>query len=246
MEDIFHDGDYAKLHGHKGISSVSEYKQVQRDVDLCEEIGCKYHVCHISTKETVEIVRKAKAKGLKVSCETTPHYLTFCDMDLKEDGRFKMNPPIRSSEDRDALIEGIKDGTIEMIATDHAPHTDEEKSKGLKRSNMGVVGLETSFAVINTFMVNTGHISFEKLVELMSINPRKIFGLEYGISVGKKADFTIVDRNKEWIVNPDEFVSKGKSTPFEGMKLTGDILFTICDGKIVYNKLININEGGRA
>ena len=144
------------------------------------------------------------------------------------------------------LIEGIKDGTIEMIATDHAPHTDEEKSKGLKRSNMGVVGLETSFAVINTFMVNTGHISFEKLVELMSINPRKIFGLEYGISVGKKADFTIVDRNKEWIVNPDEFVSKGKSTPFEGMKLTGDILFTICDGKIVYNKLININEGGRA
>lgn len=241
-----HDGEYAKLHGHKGISSASEYKQVQRDVELCEEVGGQYHVCHISTKETVDIVRNAKSKGLKVSCETTPHYLTFCDMDLKEEGRFKMNPPIRSSEDRDALIEGIKDGTIEMIATDHAPHTDEEKSKGLKRSNMGVVGLETSFAVINTFMVNTGHISFEKLVELMSINPRKIFGLEYGISVGKKADFTIVDRNKEWIVNPDEFVSKGKSTPFEGMKLTGDILFTICDGKIVYNKLININEGGRA
>ena len=241
-----HDGEYAKLHGHKGISSASEYKQVQRDVELCEEVGGQYHVCHISTKETVDIVRNAKSKGLKVSCETTPHYLTFCDMDLKEEGRFKMNPPIRSSEDRDALIEGIKDGTIEMIATDHAPHTDEEKSKGLKRSNMGVVGLETSFAVINTFMVNAGHISFEKLVELMSINPRKIFGLEYGISVGKKADFTIVDRNKEWIVNPDEFVSKGKSTPFEGMKLTGDILFTICDGKIVYNKLININEGGRA
>lgn len=241
-----HDGEYAKLHGHKGISSASEYKQVQRDVELCEEVGGQYHVCHISTKETVDIIRKAKSKGLKVSCETTPHYLTFCDMDLKEEGRFKMNPPIRSSEDRDALIEGIKDGTIEMIATDHAPHTDEEKSKGLKRSNMGVVGLETSFAVINTFMVNAGHISFEKLVELMSINPRKIFGLEYGISVGKKADFTIVDRNKEWIVNPDEFVSKGKSTPFEGMKLTGDILFTICDGKIVYNKLININEGGRA
>lgn len=241
-----HDGEYAKLHGHKGISSASEYKQVQRDVELCEEVGGQYHVCHISTKETVDIIRKAKSKGLKVSCETTPHYLTFCDMDLKEEGRFKMNPPIRSSEDRDALIEGIKDGTIEMIATDHAPHTDEEKSKGLKRSNMGVVGLEISFAVINTFMVNAGHISFEKLVELMSINPRKIFGLEYGISVGKKADFTIVDRNKEWIVNPDEFVSKGKSTPFEGMKLTGDILFTICDGKIVYNKLININEGGRA
>lgn len=241
-----HDGEYAKLHGHKGISSASEYKQVQRDVELCEEVGGQYHVCHISTKETVDIVRKAKSKGLKVSCETTPHYLTFCDMDLKEEGRFKMNPPIRSSEDRDALIEGIKDGTIEMIATDHAPHTDEEKSKGLKKSNMGVVGLETSFAVINTFMVNAGHISFEKLVELMSINPRKIFGLEYGISVGKKADFTIVDRNKEWIVNPDEFVSKGKSTPFEGMKLSGDVLFTICDGKIVYNKLININEGGRA
>lgn len=232
-----HDGEYAKLHGHKGISSASEYKQVQRDLDLCEETGCKYHVCHISTKETVDIVRKAKAKGLKVSCETTPHYLTFCDMDLKEEGRFKMNPPIRSSEDREALIEGIKDGTIEIIATDHAPHTKEEKSKGLDKSNMGVVGLETSFGVINTFLVNEGHISFEKLVELMSINPRKIFGIDYGIRMGEKADLTIVDKNKEWVVNSSEFVSKGRATPFEGMKLKGDVLLTIYNGEIVYNKL---------
>lgn len=233
-----HDGEYARLHGHKGISSASEYRQVARDVELVRATGVQYHVCHISTKETVDIVRKAKADGLPVSCETGPHYLAFCDMDLQEDGRFKMNPPIRSAADRDALIQGIKDGTIEVIATDHAPHSRREKTKGLAGSSMGVVGLETSFAAVNTYMVQAGHISLEKLVEIMSINPRKIFGLERGIKIGRKADFTVVDTHKQWIVNPAEFVSAGKFTPFEGVKLTGDVLLTVYDGELVYNKLI--------
>ena len=232
-----HDGEYAKLHGHRGICSESEWGQVKRDVELVEKSGVQYHVCHISTKETVDIVRQAKAKGLPVTCETGPHYLAFCDMDLQEHGRWKMNPPIRSAADRDALIEGIKDGTIEVIATDHAPHSEEEKTKGLEKSNMGVVGLETSFGAVNTYMVKAGHITFEKLVEIMAVNPRKIFGLPAGIKVGDKADFTVVDREKEWVVNPQEFVSLGKFTPFDGVKLTGDVVLTAYDGKIVYNNL---------
>lgn len=233
-----HDGEYARLHGHKGISSASEYRQVARDVELVRATGVQYHVCHISTKETVDIVRKAKAEGLPVSCETGPHYLAFCDMDLQDEGRFKMNPPIRSAADRDALIQGIKDGTIEVIATDHAPHSRREKTKGLAGSSMGVVGLETSFAAVNTYMVQAGHISLEKLVEIMSINPRKIFGLDRGIKIGQKADFTVVDTQKQWVVNPADFVSAGKFTPFEGVKLTGDVLLTAYDGELVYNKLI--------
>ncbi len=233
-----HDGEYAKLHGHRGICSESEWGQVKRDIELVEKTGVQYHVCHISTKETVELVKQAKEKGLQVTCETGPHYLAFCDMDLKEEGRFKMNPPIRSAADRDALIRGIKDGIIEVIATDHAPHSEEEKTKGLEKSAMGVVGLETSFGAVNTYMVKAGHISFEKLVEIMSINPRKIFGLPYGIKVGEKADFTVVDREKQWVVNPAEFASQGKFTPFEGVQLTGDVLFTVYDGKTVYNKLV--------
>lgn len=233
-----HDGEYARLHGHKGISSASEYRQVARDVELVRATGVQYHVCHISTKETVDIVRKAKAEGLPVSCETGPHYLAFCDMDLQDEGRFKMNPPIRSAADRDALIQGIKDGTIEVIATDHAPHSRREKTKGLAGSSMGVVGLETSFAAVNTYMVQAGHISLEKLVEIMSINPRKIFGLDRGIKIGQKADFTVVDTQKQWVVDPADFVSAGKFTPFEGVKLTGDVLLTAYDGELVYNKLI--------
>lgn len=233
-----HDGEYARLHGHKGISSASEYRQVARDVELVRATGVQYHVCHISTKETVDIVRKAKAEGLSVSCETGPHYLAFCDMDLQDEGRFKMNPPIRSAADRDALIQGIKDGAIEVIATDHAPHSRREKTKGLAGSSMGVVGLETSFAAVNTYMVQAGHISLEKLVEIMSINPRKIFGLDRGIKIGQKADFTVVDTQKQWVVDPADFVSAGKFTPFEGVKLTGDVLLTAYDGELVYNKLI--------
>lgn len=232
-----HDGEYAKLHGHKGISSASEYEEVIRDINLSEKTGCQFHACHISTKESVEAIRQAKAKGLKVSGETGPHYLAFTDMDLQESGNWKMNPPIRSEEDRQALIKGVRDGTIECIITDHAPHSRQEKSKGLAGSSMGVVGLETSFAAVNTYMVEKGYISFEKLVEVMSINPRKIFGLESGIQIGKPADITIVDPKAKWVVNPEEFISMGKATPFAGKTLTGKVIATIYNGDFAYSEL---------
>ncbi len=232
-----HDGEYAKLHGHKGISSASEYEEVIRDINLSEKTGCQFHACHISTKESVDAIRQAKAKGLKVSGETGPHYLAFTDMDLQESGSWKMNPPIRSEEDRQALIKGVRDGTIECIITDHAPHSREEKSKGLAGSSMGVVGLETSFAAVNTYMVEKGYISFEKLVEVMSINPRKIFGLESGIQIGKPADITIVDPKAKWVVNPEEFISMGKATPFAGKTLTGKVIATIYNGDFAYSEL---------
>lgn len=232
-----HDGEYAKLHGHKGISSASEYEEVIRDINLSEKTGCQFHACHISTKESVEAIRQAKAKGLKVSGETGPHYLAFTDMDLQESGSWKMNPPIRSEEDRQALIKGVRDGTIECIITDHAPHSRQEKSKGLAGSSMGVVGLETSFAAVNTYMVEKGYISFEKLVEVMSINPRKIFGLESGIQIGKPADITIVDPQAKWTVNSEEFISMGKATPFAGKTLTGKVIATIYNGDFAYSEL---------
>ena len=232
-----HDGEYAKLHGHKGISSASEYEEVIRDINLSEKTGCQFHACHISTKESVDAIRQAKAKGLKVSGETGPHYLAFTDMDLQESGSWKMNPPIRSEEDRQALIKGVQDGTIECIITDHAPHSREEKSKGLAGSSMGVVGLETSLAAVNTYMVEKGYISFEKLVEVMSINPRKIFGLESGIQIGKPADITIVDPKAKWVVNPEEFISMGKATPFAGKTLTGKVIATIYNGDFAYSEL---------
>ena len=232
-----HDGEYAKLHGHKGISSASEYEEVIRDINLSEKTGCQFHACHISTKESVDAIRQAKAKGLKVSGETGPHYLAFTDMDLQESGSWKMNPPIRSEEDRQALIKGVQDGTIECIITDHAPHSREEKSKGLAGSSMGVVGLETSFAAVNTYMVEKSYISFEKLVEVMSINPRKIFGLESGIQIGKPADITIVDPKAKWVVNPEEFISMGKATPFAGKTLTGKVIATIYNGDFAYSEL---------
>ena len=232
-----HDGEYAKLHGHKGISSASEYEEVIRDINLSEKTGCQFHACHISTKESVDAIRQAKAKGLKVSGETGPHYLAFTDMDLQESGSWKMNPPIRSEGDRQALIKGVQDGTIECIITDHAPHSREEKSKGLAGSSMGVVGLETSFAAVNTYMVEKGYISFEKLVEVMSINPRKIFGLESGIQIGKPADITIVEPKAKWVVNPKEFISMGKATPFAGKTLTGKVIATIYNGDFAYSEL---------
>ena len=231
-----HDGEYARLHGHKGISSASEYRQVERDVKLARQTGVQYHVCHVSTKESVDIIRQARAKGLAVSGETGPHYLAFTDMDLREHGRFKMNPPIRSRDDRRALIEGIKDGTLSVIVTDHAPHSEEEKSKGLAGSSMGVVGLETSFAAVNTYMVKPGHISLEKLVQIMSINPRQLFGLPRGIKTGEKAGLVIVNTRAEWVVDPRDFVSMGKYTPFEGALLTGKVLMTIYDGNIVWRE----------
>ncbi len=230
-----HDGVYAKTHNHKGICSESEWAQIERDCRLAEETGCPYHVCHISTKESVDIIRKAKARGVRVTCETGPHYLTMCDEDLQEDGRFKMNPPLRASQDKQALIEGVLDGTIDVIATDHAPHSAEEKSKGLEKSAMGVVGLETAFAVLNTKLVKTGIITLEKLVEMMSVRPREIFGIDGGeIKEGAVANLALLDVDKEWVVNPDSFVTMGRATPFESWKLQGENLLTIYRGEIVY------------
>lgn len=223
-----HDGEYAKLHGHKGICSESEYLQIQRDLELVKDTGVQYHVCHISTAESVDLIRKAKKQGLKVTCETAPHYLVFTDNDLKESGDFKMNPPIRSEKDKKALIEGVLDGTIDVIATDHAPHSLEEKSKGLDGSVFGVVGLETSFAVMYTHFVKTGLITIEKLIEIMSTNPRNIF------SVKNDVGFTVFDISKEFTVKPEEFLSKGRSTPFNGCKLYGKCILTVLNDKIIY------------
>ncbi len=231
-----HKGEYAKKNNHKGISSQSEYKQVERDINLVRETGVKYHICHISTKETVDLVRKAKAEGLPVSCETAPHYLAFSDMDLKEDGIWKMNPPIRSNEDRKALIEGVIDGTIEVIATDHAPHSKEEKEKGLAGSAFGIVGIENSFGAMYTYMVLKNHISLEKLIDLMSIRPRTLFGLKSGINIGDTADLAVLDLNAKQIVDPETFISKGFATPFTGKELSGDVVLTIAGGKIVWQK----------
>ena len=225
-----HDGDYAKEHGHRGICSESEWMQIARDIELVKETGVKYHVCHISTKESVDIIRKAKAEGVDITCETGPHYLVMDDSMLEEDGRYKMNPPLRGKEDRDALIEGIIDGTIDMIATDHAPHSAEEKSKGLENSAFGVVGIETAFPIMYTYLVKTGIITMERLVELMAINPRKRFGIELG------NDYTIWNVEEEYMVDPKEFISLGKATPFKGWKVNGRCLLTVCDGKIVYKK----------
>ena len=233
-----HDGEYCKAHNHKGICSKSEWAQIKRDCELAKKTGCHYHVCHISTKESVEIIRKAKSEGVNVTCETGPHYLTMCDDDLQEDGRFKMNPPLRSREDMKALVEGVLDGTIDVIATDHAPHSKEEKSKGLEKSAMGVVGLETAFAVLNTKLVKTGVISLEKLVEMMSVKPRKIFGFDAGeIKEGAPACLALLDIEKEWTVDPEKFVSMGRATPFEGWTLYGENLMTINRGEIVYEAI---------
>ena len=225
-----HAGRYAAEHGHRGILSESEWGPVKRDIELVKETGCSYHVCHISTKETVDLIRKAKAEGVDITCETGPHYLLLDENDIEEDGRFKMNPPLRSEEDRLALIEGIKDGTIDMIATDHAPHSAEEKSKGLEKSAFGIVGIETSFPLLYTYLVKPGIITLEKLIELMAINPRKRFGIEEGDS------FTVWNLDEEYTINPDEFLSKGKSTPFTGMKVNGRCLMTYSGGKTVYKK----------
>lgn len=231
-----HDGEYARINGHRGICSESEWQQVERDIELAAEAGCRYHVCHISTKETVELIRQAKARGVKVTCETGPHYLTMCDMDLKEEGRFKMNPPIRSAEDRDALIAGLQDGTIDVVATDHAPHTAEEKSRGLERSAMGVVGIETSFAVIYTKLVKAGVISLEKAVDVLAEAPRRIFNLGGGLQEGEAADIAVFDLEKEFTVDPSTFLSKGRSTPFEGWQLQGECCLTLVDGRVAYER----------
>ena len=223
-----HDGEYAKAHGHRGICSESEYAQIARDLELVREIGCAYHVCHISTKESVELIRRAKAEGLDVTCETGPHYLVLDDGDLREDGRFKMNPPLRSPEDREALIEGILDGTIDMIATDHAPHSAEEKGRGLEKSAFGIVGLETAFPVLYTYMVRAGVMTMDKLVETMCVSPRKRFGIPMG------NDFSVWDVGQSYTLDPETFKTMGRATPFAGHTLRGRCLLTVVDGQVVY------------
>ena len=225
-----HDGIYAKQHGHKGICSESEWKEIERDVRLAYETGCKYHVCHISTKESVEIIRKAKKMGADVTCETAPHYLILDENDLQEEGKFKMNPPLRSKEDREALIEGLLDGTIDMIATDHAPHAAYEKDKGLEKSAFGIVGIETAFPLLYTYLVKKGIISLEKLIELLVDNPRKRFNLPLGNS------YSVWDLDKKYTIDPDHFLSAGKATPFEGVEVYGECLLTVCNGKVAYQK----------
>ena len=229
-----HDGEYARMHGHGGISSESEWRQIERDIGLLRETGAAYHVCHMSAKESVALVRRAKAEGLDITCETGPHYLAMCDMDIGEDGRFKMNPPIRSAADRDALIAGIQDGTVDMIITDHAPHSAEEKGRGLEGSLMGVVGLETSFAACYTYLVRTGKISLEKLVDLMHGAPKRRFGVGGDIEPGAPADLTVFDLGAEVTVDPDEFLSMGRATPFAGARLYGRCLLTMVGGEKVW------------
>lgn len=223
-----HDGEYARMHGHRGISSASEYKQIERDLRLAEETGCAYHVCHISTKESVELIRQAKARGVDVTCETAPHYLVLCDEDMQEDGRFKMNPPLRSREDKKALIEGINDGTIDMIATDHAPHSAEEKGRGLEKSLMGVVGLETAFPVLYTELVMKNIITLDRLVELMSFKPKERFGID------TNNDFAVFDISEAYKIDPEDFLSMGRATPFAGREVFGRCLLTVHNGKVVY------------
>jgi len=232
-----HDGAYCRAHGHKGISSQSEWRAVERDLALAKETGCKYHVCHVSCLESVELIRRAKSEGVNVSCETAPHYLLLCDEDLQEDGRFKMNPPLRSREDRDALLRGALDGTIDLIATDHAPHTGEEKSRGLEHSLMGVSGLECAFAALYTGLVRTSRMPLARLLEMMTDAPRKRFSLPpMSFEAGQAADLTVWDLSQAWTVDPDQFCSMGHSTPFAGARVFGQNLLTLAGGKTVWQR----------
>ena len=225
-----HDGVYAEEHNHRGICSESEWGPIARDLALAKETGCAYHVCHISTKESVELIRAAKAEGVNVTCETAPHYLVLCDEDLCEEGRFKMNPPLRSAADRDALIEGVLDGTIDMIATDHAPHSQEEKAKGLEKSAFGIVGLETAFPIMYTEFVKSGKMTLERLIDLMCLSPRRRFGIT------SDAGYTVWNVEKEYSVNPDDFATLGRATPFAGRRVFGENLLTVFGGSVVYRK----------
>lgn len=230
-----HDGEYAHKHELPGICSESEWKEVERNIALAEKTGCRLHICHVSTKESVELIRQAKERGVDVTAETGAHYIAFCDKDLQDEGRFKMNPPLRTGQDRDALIRGIQDGTIDCIASDHAPHSQEEKSRGLLRSAMGVTGIELSLAAVYTYAVKTGLIPFDRMVDLMARNPRRIFGIKGGLGVGHRADLTIVDFTAPYTVYPETFLSMGKATPFAGRELFGRVMHTIYNGTPVYN-----------
>ncbi len=229
-----HKGRYAAAHGHRGICSESEWRQIARDLELSELTGCRYHVCHISCKESVDLIRRAKDRGVRVSCETAPHYLLLCEDDIREDGRFKMNPPLRSAEDRKALVEGLLDGTIDAIATDHAPHSDEEKSRGLQGSAMGITGLETAFPALYTGLVMTGLVPLERIKDALTDSPRRIFGLRGGLRPGCRADICIIDLDEEFTIDSSDFLSKGHSTPFDGMTVKGRVKMTFKDGKTVW------------
>ena len=226
-----HDGEYARAHGHRGICSESEWGQIKRDIALAEEIGCAYHVCHISTRESVDLIRQAKERGVNITCETAPHYILLDDSCLQEDGRFKMNPPLRSKADREEILKGVLDGTIDVIATDHAPHSAEEKSRGLEKSAMGIVGIETAFPLLYTNLVKTGIITMEKLVEIMSLRPRERF------NITTDPGFTVFEVGSEYEINPDEFISMGKATPFKGEKVYGRCVLTMLDGRVAYSAL---------
>lgn len=225
-----HDGAYAAEHGHRGICSESEWAQIERDIRLAKETGCAYHVCHISTKESVRLIREAKAAGVDITCETAPHYLVMCDEDLCEDGRYKMNPPLRAREDMEELLRGIVDGTIDMIATDHAPHSAEEKSRGLEKSAFGIVGLETAFSILYTELVMKKIITLERLTELLSTNPKKRFNID------TKNDFTVFDISTPYKIDPESFLTKGRATPFAGKEVYGRCVLTVCDSKTVYEE----------
>lgn len=231
-----HDGEYARSHSHRGICSESEWREVERDIRLARETGCRLHICHVSTGESVDLVRRAKAEGLPVTCETGAHYLAFCDADLQEEGRFKMNPPLRSAADREALLAGIADGTIDCIASDHAPHSAEEKARGLEKSAMGVTGLEVSLPAAYTYAVLSRRISLPQLVRLMADNPRRIFGIAGGLNPGDRADVAIVDFDREFKVDSSSFLSMGKATPFDGLTLRGKVLLTVAAGEVVYEE----------
>ena len=226
-----HDGWYSRTNGHRGICSESEWRQIERDLELAADTGVRYHVCHISTKESVELIRQAKKSGVDVTCETGPHYLVLSDRDLQEDGRFKMNPPLRDESDREALLEGIEDGTVDMIATDHAPHSAEEKSRGLAGSAFGITGLETAFPVLYTRLVKPGLLSLERLCELMCTKPRARFGLPLNGD-----DFTVFDVREPWSIDPAQFASQGKSTPFAGWTVYGRCVATVYGGKLIWQE----------
>ena len=232
-----HDGHWCRAHGHKGICSESEWGPIARDLELAARTGCRYHICHVSTKESVALVREAKRSGVRVTCETAPHYLVLCEDDLQEDGRFKMNPPLRSAEDRAALLEGLQDGTIDVIATDHAPHTAEEKSRGLAGSAMGIVGLETAFPVLNTALVQTGKLSLARLLDALSTTPRRIFRLGGALCEGERADLTAIDLKTAYTIDSRNFLSKGHATPFDGMPVQGAVRATWFAGRLVWNDL---------
>lgn len=235
-DGYIHDGEYARLHGHKGINNESEWLEVERDIALVRETGCQLHVCHVSTKESVALIRKAREEGLPVSGETAPHYLLLTDMDLKEDGHYKMNPPLRSKADQEALIEGILDGTLSCLATDHAPHSKEEKARGLAGSAFGIVGLETAFPLMMRHFVSTGRLSLEKLIELMAVRPRELFPIAGGTAVGERADLVVMDLEAVYQIDPEEFLSMGRATPFKGWEAQGKVVRLISKGKEVYKE----------